>query len=263
MYHDTAFVAQAAADPRPASAVSHGVGLAGLAGLFAWIFVARRYGLDGPYAALMNVVACGVPMVVWSLAVDRVHRNPSTGIDWANPRPLSETLDISLTKLAGLWLTWGGIATLYAVGRFYWEGNFAFAMWCFQVAAPVVLALSVPWVIWMDRRLIEPKDGAWATGAWLLNVDSSYDPQAIYAHLRSWGVKAFFLAFMLAIVPPGFGNFVRGDVASVLRDPVALSLMAAVFVAIGLLRLPLVPVLLTAIPLSLAITFAMRRRAAP
>ena len=47
------------------------------------------------------------------------------------------------------------------------------------------------------------------------------------------------------------------------RDPVALSLMAAVFVAIGLLRLPLVPVLLTAIPLSLAITFAMRRRAAP
>ncbi|MEX7259233.1 hypothetical protein AB2C63_32520, partial [Pseudomonas aeruginosa] len=24
-------------------------------------------------------------------------------------------------------------------------------------------------------------------------------------------------------VPPGFGNFVRGDVASVLRDPVALS----------------------------------------
>lgn len=47
------------------------------------------------------------------------------------------------------------------------------------------------------------------------------------------------------------------------RDPIALSLLAAVFVAIGLLRLPLVPVLLTAIPLSLAITFATRRRAMP
>jgi chromate transporter len=35
-----------------------------------------------------------------------------------------------------------------------------------------------------------------------------------------------------------------------------------VFVAIGLLRLPLASVLLVAIPLSIAITFAMRRRGA-
>src|SRR2546429_9679881 len=44
------------------------------------------------------------------------------------------------------------------------------------------------------------------------------------------------------------------------RDLVALVLLAAVFVAIGLLRLPLPAVLLVAIPLSIAITFAMRRR---
>jgi chromate transporter len=45
------------------------------------------------------------------------------------------------------------------------------------------------------------------------------------------------------------------------RDPVALAIMAAVFVAIGLLRLPLPAVFLVAIPLSIAITFVMRRRA--
>jgi len=44
------------------------------------------------------------------------------------------------------------------------------------------------------------------------------------------------------------------------RDLVALVLLAAVFVAIGLLRLPLPAVLLVAIPLSIAITFAIRRR---
>jgi len=38
-------------------------------------------------------------------------------------------------------------------------------------------------------------------------------------------------------------------------------LLAAVFIAIGLARLPLQAVLLVAIPLSIAITFAMRRRA--
>jgi chromate transporter len=45
------------------------------------------------------------------------------------------------------------------------------------------------------------------------------------------------------------------------RDLVGLVVLAAVFVAIGLLRLPLVAVLLVAIPLSIAITAFMRRRA--
>ena len=45
------------------------------------------------------------------------------------------------------------------------------------------------------------------------------------------------------------------------RDVVGLILMAAVFIAIGLLRLPLPAVLLAAIPLSIGVTFAMRRRA--
>lgn len=46
------------------------------------------------------------------------------------------------------------------------------------------------------------------------------------------------------------------------RDVVGLVVLLAVFVAIGLLRLPLASVLLVAIPLSIAITFAMRRRGA-
>jgi chromate transporter len=46
------------------------------------------------------------------------------------------------------------------------------------------------------------------------------------------------------------------------RDVVGLVVLAAVFVAIGLLRLPLPAVLLVAIPISIAITFFMRRRGA-
>src|SRR3546814_5342548 len=50
-------------DPCPQSAVGHGVGLAGLAGLLLWIAVARHFGMDGPYAGMAGVFACGVPMV--------------------------------------------------------------------------------------------------------------------------------------------------------------------------------------------------------
>ena len=46
------------------------------------------------------------------------------------------------------------------------------------------------------------------------------------------------------------------------RDVIALLLMVAVFVAIGLLRLPLAAVLLVAIPISIAITWRVRKEAA-
>src|ERR1700722_10484271 len=45
------------------------------------------------------------------------------------------------------------------------------------------------------------------------------------------------------------------------RDLIGLAVLAAVFVAIGLARLPLPAVLLVAIPVSIAISFAMRRGA--
>jgi protein-S-isoprenylcysteine O-methyltransferase Ste14 len=223
MYHDTALAQAAKADPRPQSAVSTGCGFAGLIGLLAWVGVARWFGMDGPYSALVNVAACGLPMVVWAVFVDKVHRNPTTGIDWGNARPWRETLDISLTKLAGLWLTWGAIALIYATGRFYWQGNFAFAMWCFEGAAPFLFVASVPYIVLLDQRAVDPRDGCWALGAWLMGLNEPIDREAIYNHLRSWGVKAFFLAFMLAIVPPGFGAFIRGDTSTVLHDPVALA----------------------------------------
>ncbi|WP_206518587.1 methyltransferase family protein [Stakelama tenebrarum] len=223
MYHDTALAAPAKADPRPRSAVSGAVGLVGMAGMITWVVIARTFGMDGPFSALTNVLACALPMVLWSVFVDKVHRRPSTGIDWSIRRPWRETFDISLTKLAGLWLTWGGIGVIYATGRFYWQGNFAFAMWCFEMAAPWLFVLSIPYVLWLDRRLIEPKDGCWSLGAWLMGHGEDVDRSAIANHLRSWAVKGFFLAFMLSIVPPNFGDFIRWETGTILSHPVSLA----------------------------------------
>jgi protein-S-isoprenylcysteine O-methyltransferase Ste14 len=225
MRHDPISVPAAIVDARPRSAVSHGVGLAGLAGMGVWIAVARRYGLDGPYAALVNVAACALPMVFWSLLADRVHRNRSTGIDWARVRPWRETIDTSVTKLTGLWLTWGAIAAVYALGRFWWDtryANFPFALWCIWLAAPVMFLASIAYVPWLDRRLVEPRDGAWHFGAWAMGVPG-VDHTALWNHLRSWAVKGFFLAFMLSIVPPGFGAVVTADYGRLWGDPVALA----------------------------------------
>jgi len=219
-------------DPRPRSAVSHGVGVAGLIGLACWVLIARQYGMDGPYSALAACLACALPMVVWSLLMDKVHLRPSTGIDWQNPKALRATFDISLVKLIGLWATWGLIATIYCVGRWYWTGQYQFSMDLMAAAAPWLIGLSIPYLLFMDRFTVEPRDGAWHLGQLLTGGRGEFEREQIYHHLRAWAVKGFFLAFMLSIVPGGFGDLVRLDLSEINGDPVAIArwLIIAMFV---------------------------------
>jgi protein-S-isoprenylcysteine O-methyltransferase Ste14 len=223
MNAETKIEAGLRADPRPRSAVSHGVGLVGLAGLAAWVAVARSFGMEGPLAALCALLACGLPMVAWSLLVDKVHRNPSTGIDWTLRRPWPATVDISLAKIVGLWAIWSGIACLYCIGRWYWSGNYLFSMQVLGLAAPVLLAISIPYVLWLDRRLRDPRDGAWHFGRLIVGRGEDVDREVVYDFLRAWAVKGFFLAFMLSIVPGNWADVIRAPAAEIAADPVRLT----------------------------------------
>jgi hypothetical protein len=186
----------------PASDVSPAVGLVGLAGLFAWIMLCRnwpavadalalpgpRARLAGPYAALVAMAFAGSLMAGWSVLVDQVHRNPSTGIDWNRRRPLSATLHVSATKLAGLWATWALIGFLYCLGRWYWDGEYLFAMHVIGWAALPLFVLSAPYVLWLDRVLVEPRDHAWHFGAMLIGREA-WDGEEVQRHWRAWIIK--------------------------------------------------------------------------
>ncbi len=223
-------------DPRPASAVSTAVGLAGLAGLALAVIVARNFGAimealgfpgwperaDGPLSAAAALVACGLPMVLWSLLVDKVHLRASTGLDWSLKRPVAEVLDTSIVKIAGLWATWAGIAALYMLCRWYWSGPYLFSMQIFTIIAIPLVVLSVPYVVWLDRYMVNPRDCSWHFGAWIAGRDD-WDGEEIRHHLRAWAVKGFFLAFMISIVPGGFNEVVNMDFGAVLADPVRLA----------------------------------------
>jgi protein-S-isoprenylcysteine O-methyltransferase Ste14 len=224
-------------DPRPRSAVSGMTGLVGFIGFIAWFVASRAYGMVGPLAGLTAVVACGVPMVLWAVLVDKVHRNPSTGIDWDSPpRPLRETSDISLAKIAGLWGIWAIIGSLYCIARWYWDGAYLFAMYVLGLAVVPMLLLSVPYVFWLDRRLREPKDGAWHFGQLLIGRADRADKVQIQHFLRAWTVKGFFTAFMISIVPGnpdgGWYGMVATDSAWITESPVHLAnwLIGAMFV---------------------------------
>lgn len=232
MNAETRIASELRRDPRPASAVSAGVGLAGLAGLLAWTAIARAYGMVGPLAALTALLACGIPMIVWSLLVDRVHRNPTTGIAWDAPlRPWSESLDDSIAKIASFWVTWAAIGFLYCVARWYWDGNYLFAMRVLGVAAVPTLLLSLPYVMWIDRRLADPRDACWHFGQLIVGRFHLADGEMVREHLRCWAIKAFFLAFMLSIVPPNWEIVIAPAAEEIAANPVRLSnwLIAAMF----------------------------------
>lgn len=232
-------------DPRPASAVSTMCGLMGLVGLTSWLLFARNFGdiaaalgfsgfparADGPYAAMCCVFATGVPMVLWSILVDKVHLRPSTGIDWSIKRPVDEALDSAIVKLAGYWATWAIIAILYGLCRWYWLPPYAFSMDMFRFALPLLFAASIPYVVWVDRHQVDQRDGAWHFGAWIAGQEG-WNGREIANHLRSWAVKGFFLAFMISIVPGGYAELVNRDFTDFLTDPVLFAniLIGAMFV---------------------------------
>jgi len=216
----------------PASDVSSWVGLVGLAGLFAWIAVCRnwpaiadafglpgpRERLAGPYSALASMVLIGLAMAAWSVLVEKVHRRPSTGISWTNPRPLESVIEVSITKIAGLWATWAVIGFLYCVGRWYWDGQYLFAMEVIETAAIPLFVFSVPYVLWLDRYLVNPRDSAWHFGAMLIGREA-WDVEEVKKHWRAWTIKGFFGAFMISILPGGFANIVNADIPALLQDP--------------------------------------------
>lgn len=216
------------ADPRPRSAVSAGVGLAGVAGLLAWAGFCRLVGAEGWLAALCGLFACGVPMIIWSLAIDKVYRSPTTGIDWeADARPLGETVDISIAKIAGLWVTWGVIGVLYCLGRWYWDGAYLFSMYVLGVGSIPLLILSIPYIFWLDRRLKEPRDGAWHMGQLVAGKTHKVDWEILAEHARCWAIKGFFLAFMISTLPGNWKVAVEPSAAAILSSPIGFTLWLA------------------------------------
>ena len=211
--------------------------MAGLAGLFAWLLICRhwptiadtfaipgpRARLDGPYAAVTAMFFTTLPMVAVSLSIDKVHRRPSTGIDWSRRQPLERTRGVSLVKLFGLWTTWAILAAVYALGRFYWDGQYLFAMEVLGAAALPLIVLSVPYVFWLDGFLVQPRDHAWHFGAMLLGREA-HDFEEVKKHWRAWIIKGFFGAFMISILPPGFQMAVNADYAAISGNPATLGM---------------------------------------
>ncbi|MBU6269222.1 MAG: DUF1295 domain-containing protein [Sphingomonadales bacterium] len=261
-----------AAPAPPRSDVSAGVGLCGLVGLGAWIALCRNWPaiaealslpgphlpLAGPSAALVALLFSGLPMVLWSLLVDRVDRDPATGLDWHRPRVLRDYWHVSIVKLIGLWATWAVIALAYCIARYYWVDPYRFAMRVLAFTALPLAAISIPYIFWLDRYLKDPRDGAWHFGALLLGLPGAA-PGEVTRHARAWAVKGFFTAFMVSILPDGFRAIVLADWSVIAGDPVKWSSALCEAMFLVDVQIAMVGYLLTLKPLAAQIRSAQPR----
>ena len=250
------------ASPRPESDVSTAVGFLGVAGLISWILFCRSWpdiasalGIAGPHerlsaapAALLALAMSATPMVLWSVFVDKVHLRPSTGLDWSLRKTRAADRETTATKILGLWMTWAIIGALYCLGRWYWTGNYEFSVSLIAYAIIPVALLSIPYVMWIDRAMIEPRDYSWHFGAMLLDRDG-WEIEEVKKHWRAWLIKGFFTAFMLSIIPGGFAYVVTVDAATLVGNPVTLGLLLIELLFVIDVQIGTVGYILTARPL--------------
>ena len=76
-----------------------------------------------------------------------------------------------------------------------------------ELALPVGLTLSVPYIYWIDGVMISPKDGLWQVGMLVLLRFDRVDLACFRQHILGWLVKGFFLPLMFTYVCQEFDAF--------------------------------------------------------
>ncbi|MFD1194179.1 methyltransferase family protein [Seohaeicola saemankumensis] len=161
-------------------------------------------------------------MVVTIFAVDvlvyKVHRRASTGMDYARP---DLSLRRGLTKVLGLYATFGIIALLYAIFPVYQNDNYQqFISLAQRLILPVAI-LALPYILIVDMYQKSPKDGYWHIGQIVTLNWGQVDRAVAWGHMRGWIIKGFFLPLMFGYFCGSLDTFMRYDFNAV-EDFVAL-----------------------------------------
>jgi len=166
---------------------------------FAGFLAFARWGnveLSQLQLVLFGAASMALPMIVFELLRTRSYRRESAGLD----APVEQRrIDIArvATKLIG-------IAACYAaIGFGYWllpeyHGQFYEPFYrLVRVVAPWLAVVTLPYVVWTDRRMKEPHDGYWMVGRALLGKTADLDRKVVAKLGLTWLVKGFFLPLMV------------------------------------------------------------------
>jgi hypothetical protein len=114
-------------------------------------------------------------------------------------------------KLAGL------AATISIIGICYWlfpvyRERFYWPYWtAVREAGPWLVAATVPYFFYVDRRMSEPHDGYWHAGMAVLGRLEQVDRALLRQHALGWVIKGFFLPLMFVYLTNIIGAVINAD----------------------------------------------------
>jgi len=174
-----------------------GIGFSGLAGFFvAWGLTNWLHMGSPTFLLLVFIGFIALPMTFLSVFFNQTHLRKSSGlldrgcpIHWQRIR----------LKIVGFLLTLTILASIYRLFSVEYGRGFYHPVWnVFAILACSVLLLGLPYVLWVDRRMVEPLDGYYHLGMLASGRWREVDFQLLKNHALGWIIKGFFLPFMLA-----------------------------------------------------------------
>jgi protein-S-isoprenylcysteine O-methyltransferase Ste14 len=180
-------------------------------GALAALFVLRGQHASGTNAVLLVCAAGVVPIILLDVLVLRVHRRPSTGLDWTRVRPAD--VGRILTKLLGLAATVGVLAVCYFVFPEY--GDWYAIFWnSLRHFGPSLIILSILYVAFVDGMMIDPYDAYWQLGRILLFHPGDAKKADLAAHFRAWMIKGFFIPLFVVFTNNQLNGILRYDLSN-------------------------------------------------
>ena len=204
----------------PHSAVSLRVGLAGALAMLAFTVLAHAQNWSGQIATPVLLIGTAWVMIVVSVLVDKVHLNPSTGMNYSLRRPTREVLSITFTKTIATIVTYGLVGFYYFTFRFYQEPSYQYYMDSVDEWGLTLLALSPFYIYFTSKFMEQPRDALWHFGKAVSLQKQGVDFELVKDHVRIWAIKGFYLAFMMSITPNVIDTLLKADTSDLFSNPV-------------------------------------------
>lgn len=179
----------------PTSVSRQWVAFVGCGGFLASCFALGRLHESREQLILVAMLGTALPMILLELGVRKVHRVPSTGLDFDGPAGRFSLRRVA-TKLLGFYATIAALAFLYWVIPEY-QHSFYEPFWdLLRIALAPVLLGAIPYFAWLDRRMRDPRDGYWHAGRLVLGQWSDVDGKVLRNYALTWVIKGFYLPLM-------------------------------------------------------------------
>lgn len=182
--------------PLPQSAASQPINLVGLATLVVASMVLLLSNISPLYIALFCMAAFAAPLMVLDTTLLKVHRRPSTGLDWAQASIGATAHRRIWTKLVGFFATLALLVAVHWTFPFYDIARMQLPIAAALMLLPIVVGLALPYFALVDRAMREPEDGYFYAGCFALGQFRRIDWPRLKDYALGWMVKGFFLPIM-------------------------------------------------------------------